>query len=241
MSVELRPDARLRSPHLPVVQELLIAATRGEELTFAELTARGGQRIFAGEAVEELEARGYVEQRRESARRVLVVVRDAGGLADLLAGLSAWPGTSRQGGRRLLAVGYLWGRNSWDIAARLTRNAEAADVPLAVTGRTGAAFYGIAGPSSRIQVRCWAVADRKTATVMAGRLGLEEVPEREANVLVAADPWRLGTGGAGIIRSGKCEASVAHPARVWCDLHGEDGGRELAAGLRARTRQPPLT
>lgn len=240
MSHQRRPEARLRSPHLPVVQELLIAAMRGEQLTHEELAERaGGQRVFTVEAIAELEAHGYVERRRESGRRVLIVVPDTKVLAYVLAGASAWPGSSRQGGKRLLASGYLWGRHSWDIAARLTRNAAAAGVTIAVTGRTGAAFHGVSGLTSRIQVRCWAVVDRRTAPGFAERLGMEEAPEREANVLVAADPWRLGTGGAGIIRSGAWEASVAHPARVWCDLHGEDGGGELAVALWARAGRRP--
>jgi hypothetical protein len=220
-------DLSLRSPHLPVLQELVSAAMRGQQLAYPELAGRAGTaRIFAGETVAELEAHGYVERRQDSFHRVSVVVRDAPALASALARQSAWPGN-----KPAIAVGYLWGRNRWDMAASLSRNAAAVGVKIAVTGRAGAAFHGVSGPSPRIQVRCWAAADRRTFAKIAELLGLEKVPENEANVLVAADPWGLGTRGVATVRSGKWEASVARPVRVWCDLRSEDGGRALAAEL----------
>jgi hypothetical protein len=230
-----RPEAAgrisLRNPHLPVLQELVSAAMRGQQLAYAELAGRAGTaQIFADETVAELEAHGYVVRRRDSSRRVSVVVGDVSALAGVLARQSAWPGS-----KPTIAVGYLWGRNRWDMAASLSRNAAAVGVKIAVTGRAGAAFHGVSGPSPRIQVRCWAAAGRRTFATIAELLGLEKVQPEEANVLVAADWWGLGTGGATTIRSGKWEASIAQPVRVWCDLRGEDAGRALAAELWEKT------
>jgi hypothetical protein len=71
-------------------------------------------------------------------------------IAERLAAQTAWPGSQR-------ICGYLWGRNVWDVAARLSANATEAGVTLAVTGRAGAAFLGVLGiyasPTEIPQVR----------------------------------------------------------------------------------------
>ncbi|MGH8575084.1 MAG: hypothetical protein ACREX8_21320, partial [Gammaproteobacteria bacterium] len=62
-------------------------------------------------------------------------------------------------------------------------------------------------------------------------LGLEPAPEGAANVMLSADPWRVGVHRRGDVIFDEWTASIAHPVRVWCDLHSEQRGTEFAAQL----------
>jgi hypothetical protein len=51
------------------------------------------------------------------------------------------------------------------------------------------------------------------------------------NVRISADRWRVGVHRRAIARFDELTAMVAHPLRVWCDLHAEQRGSEFAAQL----------
>lgn len=72
----------------------------------------------------------------------------------------------------------------------------------------------------------------QSLTDVAERLGLEPAPAESANVRLSTDSWRIGTHLGMVQDFDGSAATVAHPLRVWCDLHGEQRGREFAAQLR---------
>jgi DNA-binding transcriptional ArsR family regulator len=225
-----QPVSRRRSPlplqkgHAVVAQELLIATADGAEPALADLAEGAGVSLStASRAITQLAEHGLVVKKR-SGSHVAVAVADRTEIAERLAGQSAWPGGRRIGG-------YLWGRNTWDVAARLSANAAETAITLAVTGRAGAAFLGVLGTSSSALVRCWVDADGRSLTDIADRLGLDPVPEEAANVALSADPWRVGVHRSGSKSFEDWTAAVAHPVRVWCDLHSESRGAEFAAQL----------
>jgi AraC-like DNA-binding protein len=221
-----RAAVPLQKGHALVVQELLIATADGTLPTITELADHCGVSVStASRAVGQLAGQGLVEK-EHAWRHVAVRLDDRAELARTLAAQTAWPG-------REVIVGYAWGRNIWDVAATVSRNAADARIELAVTGRVGAAFHGILGTSSPSAVRCWVHLDggRPLAEV-AEQIGLEPAPEESANVQVSADTWRIGVHRHGAVRFDDWTATVAHPLRVWCDLHGEERGQEFAAQLR---------
>ena len=154
---------------------------------------------------------------------MLVEVLDRVAIAARLAERTAWPGDE------MLAV-FLWGRTVFDVAARISDAAARAGIDLAVTGRVGAAYHGVLGTSSPKEVRCWVNAHSPLAD-SAEALGLDPAPDESANVLLSTDPWRVGVHRRQVAQFDDLTASVAHPLRVWCDLHDEQRGAEYAAQM----------
>jgi hypothetical protein len=221
--VRRRSPTPLQKGHALVAEELLMAAVEDRNLTITELAREAGvNKSVASRAVAQLAGQGLVEWggRRAGALRVPSVPD----LADLLAARTAWPG-------REVIVGYGWGRTSLDTAALISRNAVEAGVDVAVTGRAGAAFLGVLGTSAPDEVRCWATVGERSLDEVAAALGLESVPAETANVRVSADRWRIGVHRSASARFDELTATVAHPVRVWCDLHAERRGSEFAAQL----------
>jgi DNA-binding transcriptional ArsR family regulator len=222
--VRHRRAVPLQKGHALVAQELLIASVDGTPPTITELARRAGvDKSIASRAVAQLAEQGLVA-REQSRRRVPVLVTDPNSLADLLAERTAWPGHDVIGG-------YLWGRNIWDTAATVSRNAADAGIELAITGRTGAAFLGVLGTSSPLEVRCWVTLDGRSLEEIAAALGLAPAPRESTNVRVSADPWRVGVHRHANAQFDEWTATVAHPLRVWCDVHAEERGLEFAAQL----------
>jgi hypothetical protein len=222
--VRRRDPVPLQKGHALVAQELLISAVDDGQPTITELARRARvSASTASRAITQLAEYGLVE-REENWRQVSVRVADLATLANLLADRTAWPGTE-------VISGYVWGRTIWDVAATVSGNAVDAGIDLAVTGRVGAAFLGVLGTSSPTEVRSWVSVNGRSLTDVAERLGLEPVPPESANVRLSADPWRIGTHRHADEQFDGWTATVAHPLRVWCDLHSEDRGREFAAQL----------
>jgi hypothetical protein len=203
-----------------VVQELLIVSAGGVWPTLADL-AEGSRSNLAttSRAISQLAEHGLVAKHRRG-HRVAVEVTDETAVAAQLAARSAWPGRDRMSG-------YLWGRNMWDIAAKVAANAQAAGVNVAITGRAGAVFRGLLGTSSPQVVRCWVDCGDRPVKVMAGALGLEPAPADESNVALSADRWHVGTHRSELVTSLDWTTTVAHPIRVWCDLDGEIRGADF--------------
>lgn len=67
--------------------------------------------------------------------------------------------------------------------------------------------------------------------VVMAQLGLEPAPAGQANVVLAADTWRVGLHRRSQVTHTGHVACVAHPVRTWCDLHSEPRGTEAAAWL----------
>jgi DNA-binding transcriptional ArsR family regulator len=225
-----QPIKRRRSPmpfqkgHALVVQQLLIAAGGGVRPTISDLAEGANVSLStASRAVSELAQHGLVAKERRD-KHVVVVLTDRVEVAERLAAQSAWPGDE-------LLSGYLWGRTVFDVAAHISKNAVQGDLDLAVTGRVGAAFHGVLGTSSPIEVRCWVDLDGRDLPSVAGELGLEPAPEGATNITLSADPWRVGIQHRGDATFDEWTASIAHPVRVWCDLHSEQRGTEFAAQL----------
>jgi hypothetical protein len=204
-----------------LAQELLIGVTRGQRLSFADLAERTGTDTdFVAQVVRELAVRRFAHEDQPggaAADERSVRVTDPAGLARMLAVWTAWPA----GGKP--ALGYIFGRNIWDVAALISRAAVEAGIGLAITGRAGAAYYGVSGPAGRSQVHCWVAPGDVSFLEAVERLGLEPAGRDTANVLLVHDGLGLGTTASATIRSGRHEAVIASPVRVWCDLHGEAG------------------
>ena len=202
----------------------MIASLDGTPPTITELARSAGvDKSIASRAITQLAEQGLVT-RDQSRRRAPILVADLDSLAELLAERTAWPGHEVVGG-------YAWGRNIWDTAAIISRNAADADIELAITGRTGAAFLGVLGTSSPLEVRCWATLNGRSLEEVAAALGLAPAPRESMNVRVSADPWRIGVHRRATAHFDEWTATVAHPFRVWCDVHAEERGREFASQL----------
>ena len=223
-----RDPVPLQKGHAVVIQELLIDTGGGGMPSISEIARGAGASLStASRAISQLARQGLVSKVR-SGRGLLVEVQDRMALTELLARRTAWPGTET-------TYGYLYGRNTWDVATRLSTLAEAARIDLAVTGRTGAAFLGVASTVAPVQVRCWVSMPGGTLTAMATALGLEPVPPEEANVAMSADRWRIGNHRAVYGSLGdEWWTTVSNPLRVWCDLRDEPRGTEFAAQLWER-------
>ena len=222
--VRHRHAVSLQKSHALVAEELLIASVGGTPPTITELARRAGvNKSTASRAVTQLAERGLVA-REQGRRRVPVFVPDPDGLAELLAERTAWPGHEVVGG-------YVWGRSIWDTAATISRNAADTGIEFAITGRTGAAFLGVLGTSSPREVRCWATLNGRSLEEVAAALGLAPAPRESVNVRVCDDPWRIGVHRHANAQFDEWTATVAHPIRVWCDLHAEERGREFASPL----------
>jgi predicted transcriptional regulator len=223
-AVRQRDPLPLQKSHALVVQELLIAVGDGGRPQITGLARRAGVSMStASRTVSQLAGHGLVE-RKQNWREVSVSVPDTAALADLLASRTAWPGAE-------IVIGYVWGRTIWDVAGVISRNAAESGVSAAVTGRAGAAFLGVFGTSSPTEVRCWATVNGQSLTEVAGLLGLEPAPPESANVRLSADSWRIGIHRRAEAHFDSWTAMVAHPLRVWCDLHGEERGSEFASQL----------
>lgn len=220
--VRRRQPVPLQKGHALVAEELLVAASERQQPTVTELARRAGvDKSIASRTIAQLTGLGLVE--RSGYRGGLHVVGLAD-LAELVASRTGWPGTE-------VVAGYAWGRTILDTAAAISRNGAAAGIDIAVTGRVGAAFLGVLGTSSPQEVRCWASLGGRSLEEVAAGLGLEPAPAGSANVRVSADLWRFGVHRRAIARFDELTAMVAHPLRVWCDLHGEQRGSEFAAQL----------
>jgi MarR family len=226
--VRHRRAVPLQKGHALVAEELLIASVDGAPPTVNDLAHRAGvDKSIASRAVAQLAGQGLVV-REQGRRRAPVVVADLDRLADLIAARTAWPGNEVVGG-------YIWGRNIWDTAAILSRNAANTGIRLAITGRTGAAFLGVLGTSSPLEVRCWTAVNTQPLEEVADALGLAPAPRESVNVRVSADPWRIGVHRHASVQFDEWTATVAHPFRVWCDLHTENRGLEFASQLWGET------
>ncbi len=225
-----QPVKRRRSPvplqkgHAVVVQELPIAASRGAQPTIGELADGAGVSLStASRTVSQLAEHGLVAKERVG-EHVAVNLVDRVEVAEQLAARTAWPGDE-------VIHGYLWGRSVRDLAARISESAREAGIALAVTGRTGAAFLGVLGTSSPQEVRCWAGVGGPALPAVAEELGLEPASQGAMNVALSADPWKAGIHRRSEATFDEWTATVAHPVRVWCDLHGELRGADFAAQL----------
>lgn len=210
--------------HALVVQELLILTADGTGPTIGEVAESAGVSLpTASKAISQLEEHGLVAKQRDGAR-VMVEVIDPVTIAVRLAERTSWPGEET-------LTAYLWGRTVFDVAARLSAAADKAGTELAVTGRIGAAHYGVLGTSSPREVRCWVAAGGALLADVAERLELEPAPREAANVALSADRWKVGVHRRRELQFDESNAWVAHPLRVWCDLHDEERGSEFAAQM----------
>lgn len=214
----------LQKGYAAVAQELLIVSEHHQTTVTAIAEGAEVSLSSASRAIDRLATQGLLTKRREG-RQVFVSIIDPVDLADHLAQRTAW-------GRTEILGGYLWGRNSLDVAARLSAQARTAEIDLAVTGQVGAAFLGVIGTTSPAIVHCWVSARSRSLAEIAVELGLEETPSEEGtNVALAIDRWHVGHHRCAPMMFDDWEATIAHPVRVWCDLHGEPRGEDFAAQL----------
>ena len=219
-----RDPLAFQKGHALVVQELLILTMDGSQPTVGELAKGAGVSVpTASKAMTQLAEHGLVAKRREGTW-VSVEVVDRVAIATRLAERTSWPGEET-------LTAFLWGRTIFDVAARISDVAARADVELAVTGRVGAAYHGVLGTSSPKEVRCWVDVRDGSLGDVAEALGLEPATDESANVLLSSDRWRVGVHRRADAQFDDFTASVAHPLRVWCDLHDEQRGSEYAAQM----------
>jgi DNA-binding transcriptional ArsR family regulator len=219
-----RTPVPLQKGNARVVQELLIAAGRESKPTISDL-AEGAEVALstASRAISQLAEYGLVAKERTGGH-VAVVLMDRVEVAERLAAQTAWPNEETVGG-------YLWGRNIWDLSAKVSNNAMGAGIDLAVTGLAGAAFLGLMGTSSPSELHCWVDLGGRSPAAAAEELGLEPASEEESNVVISTDRWRVGIHRRSDEIFEDWTATVAHPVRVWCDLHRDRRGTEFAAQL----------
>ena len=145
-------------------------------------------------------------------------------LAELLAQRSVWPS------ERTIS-GYVWGRTAWEVASLIGEHAARHEIVAAVTGRTAQAYLGVMATSSPPDVRLWVNTGGRNLADLAPLMGVEAAPAEESNVTLSADPWHVGTHRHSMRSFDDMKAPIAHPVRVWCDLHAEPRGTEFAAQL----------
>ena len=223
--VRRRESVALQKHRGVVAQELCIRALVSDELVALPDLA-GDLAIdssIVSRTIAELARHGFVTKQRRG-REVVVAVPRPRELATLLAERTSW--------KRLPTLrGYLFGTTAIDIARKVSAHALHVEVDLAVTGRVGAMYFGVLGTSEPGSVVVRVRAEEHDLPAIADRLRLESVAPTEANVVLAADRWGLGANHAEIATFQGVEARVAHPLRVWCDLHDEQRGQEFAAQL----------
>jgi DNA-binding transcriptional ArsR family regulator len=221
-----REPLPLQKGHARVAQVILINALAGRQTTVGEI-AKAAEVSYstASRTIDQLASFGLVSKERRG-KGVLVDVPDPVELATLLAERTAWTAGP-------LLHAYTWGRSVWDQASRLSERAETQGVKLAVSGRVGAAFLGVVGTSSPTTLRCW-VSGQGPLAEIAGQLEAEPSDPEEANLEVALDTWGVGLHWADYGRFDRWRARIAHPVRVWCDLHAEQRGTEFADQLWSR-------
>jgi len=222
-----RKPIPLQKGHGLVAQELLIATGGGVRPSIGDI-ARGAHISLsaASRTITQLANQGMVSKHRVG-NTVYLSVPDRVVLSMRLADRTSWPGPTT-------THGYAYGQNTLDVAARISSRADAAGMRLAVTGRTGAAFLGVLGTSSSPQVRLWVSSSDSSPMAAARSLGLEPAPEDEANVAISVDRWQFGLHRARPRTLDGWTATIAHPLRVWCDLHDEPRGSDFAAQLWSR-------
>jgi hypothetical protein len=222
-----RSAVSLQQGHALVAQEILVATRAGARPTIGAI-ARGASVHLstASRAIAQLAAQGMVARSR-AGHRVSLSVPDPATLGERLAARTSWPGPHT-------IYAYLHGRNPWDIAARLSGRAGRADMALTVTGRVGAGFLGVTRPPTPPQVRCWVATSKRDLVQVVRALGLEPASPDDANIAISADRWGVGVHRASPRTLDASTATVAHPLRIWCDLHAEQRGDELAAQLWGR-------
>ena len=214
----------MQKGHAVVVQELLSAAFKGERPTIGELAHRATVGLStASRAIGQLAQHGLVTKVR-SGSNVSVELVDAIAVAELLASRTGWP----QGPT---VSGYIWGRSVWEIAATISSNAAQAEVAIAITGRTALAFFGVLATSSPLQTRCWVAGQGHDLERIGRLMGMEAAPAEESNVILSADPWKVGVHGGEQRTFQEWTATVANPLRTWCDVRDEPRGMEFAAQL----------
>lgn len=216
-----RAPLPLQKGHAIIIQELVLAALRDEVLTIGDAAERAGVSMStASRAITQLAKHGLVDKRRIG-RQIRVHTVDPVAVADLLVPRTVWPqGTT--------VAGYAWGASAWETAATISERARRSEIVLAITGRSALPFLGILSTSSPARTHCWVAVPAGDLDAVAQQLGLEPAPADESNVGLAADPWMVGVHSRSTRRFDRWEASIAHPLRVWCDLHGEPRGADFA-------------
>lgn len=216
----------LQQGHALILEELLISAVTGARPTISKLASGAGVSLpAASRAIAQLCEHGLAAKERTYGN--VITLADRVAAAGLLAAQTAWPGDE-------MAGGYLEARDGWELAAGISLAAARAGLDLAVTGGTGAAFLGASFQGAADpppEVRCWVAPGPQSLMAVLPQPRLEPAPEGHANVLLAADAWRVGMHRHRQVSRAGQAASVAHPVRVWCDLHSEPQGHAAAARL----------
>jgi len=226
----LGPRSRRRQP-MPlqkrrgaVAQALAIAEhERRTPVTIGVLAEEAGcDQSTASRTVDVLSRRGLVEIDRIGTRTE-VSVPNLFEYLEILQERTSWA-------RLATLPAYLWGQTARSRAVKLSEAAGHANLDLVVTGTVAAEFHGTIATSEAAHVQCRLQCLPDELAYLATRLKLELVPPEEANVLLAADRW--GVGRVGAARPGAIPR-LAHPIRIWCDMHVGRRGHELAALYKA--------
>lgn len=219
-----RSPISLQKGHALILQELLVVTGGAGRPTISDLANNTGTSLStASRAISQLADHGLVAKDRDDNHvRVTVVQRRE--LAKRLATQTKWPG------REALA-GFRWRPNTWDLASQLSEAAAKKKIALAVTGRVAAAFLGLMTTSSPERIHCWVSGDQEQLVSAAVQLELERAPMNESNVILSTDPWGVGVHRRQAIGFEQWRASIANPIRIWCDLHAEPRGADIADQL----------
>lgn len=229
--VERRTSAvTLRGSHARVVQALLAADMEGDVF---ETSKALGLRAGVGPSVvsrllQKLARQGLVVLERE-AGQAQPRVADRVALATLLRDERGWASARA-------VYGYVYGRDVIDRAARITNSAssdpDADDV--AISGAVGAMAYdAVAVGVTELRVWLSGLAESPPEPRLLAA-GIEPAARHEANCQVAFDRDGIGLLGARDVSLGHSDIRVAHPLRVWCDVHDELRGDDIAAELWSR-------
>lgn len=208
-----------------VAQEIAIRAVAGTTpMILADLVdATGVSLSSVSRLVSALAAHGWVKKSGDR-RPVEIEVPDLSQYMEMLAERTRW--------NHLPELHcYGWGPSLLSLASEISARSDAEREDIAITGRIGAAFHGVLSSGQPRSLHVRAGVEPSMLFELASHLRLEVVNADEANVVLAADRWRVGSQGAERRTFDGMTATVAHPVRVWCDLRDEQRGNDIASEL----------
>jgi len=216
------PAVTLRGAHARIVQTLLATWVDGERFGSATELADRAQASEAttSRALHKLASHGLIELISDGRSHSPRIV-DAPALAGTLLREAGWPAKE-------LYHGYRYGRDATERAGALSDSADEHGVVLAVTGITAARALGVLTTAPPPRLKVWLDLPPSEIALAMRRLEVDPVEPDESNCVFAVDRYRFGTLGR---RRGSAAGWMAHPVRVWCDVHDEPRGPDIAAQM----------
>lgn len=207
-----------------VAQTLILGHLAGERLSVSQLADRAAvSPATASRAVSQLQEHGLVQKQRDG-NSIYVIMTDLAAIRRQLAEGTAWPSNAT-------LFGYFWGRTIFETAQQLSQLAAQLELNFAITGSIAAAAYGVGMSSTHRELHVWVRDTHHDLQEVAEMLHIDPARKESANVVLSTDPWKFGTQNRTRKQWMDFSLCVANPVRVWCDLHAEPRGDDVAHQL----------